>query len=199
MLSHLMKRIGRSSISLIGGLVLIGFAFVYACGQIPEAPVAESAVGITAPDGYSIACASGFTRITPHYCVFENSQANVSLTITGSCQSVDTTAAPGTGFGLPANIKAIEAIVDVRIYGGNVAGQLDNITLLFYTGAACTNPQNMYVRVQATEFTAIANTEMFSVTGRAYIRLNNSLIRYFGTHVGGSNRQVYLTLLGYYD
>lgn len=194
MSSHLMKRIGKSSLSLIGGLVLIGFAFVYACGQIPDAPDAESAVGITAPDGYAISCGTNFIRVQPHFCAY--TFTNTIILTKGSCLSFQ----PSTVWnGVPTTAKALSISIDSTLFSNNVLNQYNTNFVGFYTASGCATTQSSFHFFGAKEFTAIASTVIARNVTNTFVTISSDAVWYLYSTVGGSGHSVSVGLVGYYD
>lgn len=198
MLSRLMKRIGNSSISLIGGLLLIGFAFVYACGQIPDAPEAESAVGITAPDGFSVTCRTGFTRRFPHYC-----QNNDAILVGGIpwVNGVACTSRTMTGsIGLPAS-TLVRLQVNMNARANNVLG-LRTSVVGFSRDAVCTNIVQIVTYTAYEHSAVVAGTVIAQSSFIVEVPLitTDSIVANQSNAGGNGNAEVFNTyLLGYYD
>lgn len=194
MLSRLMKRIGKSSVSLIGGLVLIGFAFVYACGQIPDASEAESAVGITAPDGFSVSCGTNFIRVQPHFCAY--TFTSVTSLSKGGCLSFQPSA---VWLGVPTTAKALLVSLDSSLYSNNVINQYNTNFVGFYTSSGCAISQATYHFFGAKEFTAIASTVIARSVNNYFVTINSDTVWYLYSTVGGGSHSVNVGLVGYYD
>lgn len=159
MLSRLMKRIGNSSISLIGGLLLIGFAFVYACGQIPDAPEAESAVGITAPvggyeegswipslGGSTVYAAQSGSYIKIGRLVRASFFVNVSTIGTGSTSSISglpfTSASVGNQSNTICSVRVTGSVTAISSIIGYIAFNSTSVELLSIIGSATSFSSN---------------------------------------------------------
>lgn len=177
---------------------LIALAF-FACGPLPQDQEAESAVGITAPDGYAVSCASGYIRSVPHLCLrmFDvGSESDITAPPTGACRTTTFT-------GIPETAKALLLDVVFLINSNNTVSRKD-VLLDFYTDNTCgTLAQIRYASVW--EYTAMADTRIASFCCNQVIVDNvpsGGFARIYTVsayaNVGNGSRIQWI-LMGYYD
>jgi hypothetical protein len=168
---------------------------IFACGPLPQEQEAESAVGITAPDGFSIACTSFYTRIVPHYCVdkaFDGTQL-VTTSISGlGCQSVNVST------WIPSTATYAYVLVDMTILSSNaVANRESRIT--FHAQASCADSAVDNVYISTREYVATAaNTIIHRQYVAAQIPVVNGVLWYAHSTTGNPITQA-IFLIGYYD
>jgi len=166
---------------------------IFACGPLPQEQEAESAVGITAPDGFSISCVSQFTRSVPHFCK-KNSTSSVSVTLDNTCRAIDHSAT----WGVPTTAKYVQGSF-LSILVSNTLVTERRIQFVVYNESTCTTIHDT-VDVGVREFVALAPT----VIHRSYSSLivplsNNGNLYYKANNVDGASHSGLWQLTGYYD
>ena len=173
---------------------MIGLAF-FACGPLPQEQEAESAVGITAPDGFSVACTSFYTRIVPHYCAdkaFDGTQLVVTSLSGLGCQSVSVSTY------IPTTATYLYVLLDMSILSSNaIANRESRIT--FHSQASCVDSavDNVYIATREYVATA-ANTIIHRQYVPAQIPVVNGTLWYSHSTTGNPITQG-IFLIGYYD
>lgn len=189
---RLMKRIGKIVYKFLSAF-LIAFVF-FACGPLPQEQEAESAVGITAPDGYSISCATNFSRTTPHLCIKTTVPSSSVLTLDNTCRNVDLVATHG----YVATGKA-RLGYSVSILSANAVA-VREVNTIFYTDSGCTVQSNLpQFLFRAYEQVALTAREIFlyQVTPFDITTNASGVIYYKGTACASCSGIIYG--LGYYD
>lgn len=171
----LTKRIGKTMWKVLSLWAIVAFSFVYACGQIPDAPDAESTVTITAPDGYSVNCASIYTRVAPHICS-KNAGGSIVLTLDSTCRFADLST-----LSVPTNSKAADLQMRLDVVSTNVVGP-KNVYASFYTDSGCSIPAfpsqvELYVQEQVA---IVAATRLVKSDQFLRVPLANAGFWYFG-------------------
>lgn len=172
--------------------------FAFACGPLPQEQEAKSAVGITAPDGFSVACVDGFTRRLPHLCNFSSAAGAIATQTAiadGVCRSFDLSATV-----LPTSARAVRGYVRIVITSTN-AISIKGVSFGPFVDAGCTTGAHTFYN-QIREFAAVAaNTTIFeSYIPFDYLPLNaDRILTYTATTTGGASSTAYLVILGYYD
>lgn len=125
-----MKRIGEpmKKFLLIPLLVLL-----FACGPALVPQEAESTVGITAPDAYSIACITGFVRTAPHICLL-----NGATNLNPGAITYDACSTWVVSASLPSNTRAVVLEISLQIDTANVVNIERSLSMNVYTTNACT-------------------------------------------------------------
>lgn len=177
----------------IVALALLAFA----CGPVPNE--VESNVGITAPDGYAVACYTGYTRTTPHYCA-DTTHSSASYTATsveldGTCRNFDISTGPPV---LPTSVKFLQAQVAVLINSGNVIG-IRQISMSFYWDASCTTFFGSLKQSTREEVAVAAGTELLNPNFQVQLPVLSQKVYYKGTTTGGVNSVFTMIPLGYFD
>jgi|CXWL01.1.fsa_nt_gi hypothetical protein len=178
---------------LFVSVFLFSILFAWAC--LPQPEKVESAVGITAPDGYSVACASGYTRIVPHFCAdkaFDGTQL-VTTSISGlGCQSVSVSSY------IPTTSTYLYVLLDISILASNsVANRESRIT--FHSQASCADSAVDAAYIQIREFVATtANTIIHRQYVPTKIPVVNGTLWYSHSTTGNPITQA-VFLIGYYD
>lgn len=197
MLSRLMKRIDKT---FVLGVVLIGFAFAYACGQIPDAPDAESSVTITAPDGYAVSCAANYTRKAPHFCQLNADAASnqAGMTSDNTCRSINVQSAFTNPPSTSATALAVVVLWSVNANNA-IAYRQTNITLA--TAATCAT--NHFVGAFGVrEFAAVLAGSVIGQGASAVVvtPISANLIYYVSNDAGTTSTPAnLLRVAGYYD
>lgn len=165
--------------------------FAFACGPLPQEQEAESAVGITAPDGFSISCVSGYTRILPHFCAKDSVTTSVSLINDNSCHTLV------LDVSIPLSAKFVEVVVNFSMASGNLVAQRV-VNPVFYLENTCsTNNQQWFFTVR--EEVAVSSVNLWSTTLTARLKVKNGSEIYYISDDGSSTATITLLPTGYYD
>mgnify|MGYP003393854076 FL=1 len=122
---------------------------VIACGSLPQEQEAESAVGITAPDGYSVTCASSYTRAAPHLCLLANTPTETTPTFTyGVCKTWSLST-------IPSSSKSVIVQLGLDVQSANVINNAREINITYYANAGC-GLATSTSSLMAYEFVALA-------------------------------------------
>lgn len=170
---------------------LIAVAF-FVCGPLPQD--VESNVGITAPDGFSVACDTFYSRAVPHFCS-RSAPNGFAVTSDGTCRSVS---AATIGVPTTSRLLLIKSSFDIR--SGNAVGQ-KGITIQWYQDVSCSTTYDSY-SLFTTEYVATAlNTSIQSASFQYIIPMISGVVYYKATLVGtmGANAGVLNSVVGYYD
>lgn len=187
-----MKRIGKFMRRFVLSVLLL--LLVLACGPLPQEDQAESNVGITAPDGYSIACATNFSRSTPHWCLKTTVPSSTVLTLDNTCRSVNLV----TSHGFVATGKA-RLGYSVSIVSANAVA-VREVNTIFYTDSSCVTQANMpQFLFRVYEQVALTAREIFSFQPMPFDVTTNStgVLYYKGTACVSCSGIIYG--LGYFD
>lgn len=185
-----MKPIGKSMKKFLTSIV-IALAF-FACGPLPQEQEAESAVGITAPDGFSISCATNYARRVPHFCARTSNYTQSSVSpLDATCRSISFSPAP------PSNAVMGLFSFDVILSTQNAIGNV-NIGVNFYSDSGCTTGSYIIARGER-EWVATPATG-FSVSRTTFIApLVSGSLYYTANGVVGIGHTVLIGIVGYYD
>lgn len=192
---HLMKRIGRTMKNWIYSVLLA--LILFACSPLSQEQEAQSAVGITSPDGYAVACVTGFTRVLPHVCNFSSGAGIPSQTSVpdGLCRSFDLSTTD-----LPTSARAIRGYLRIVVTSTNAIGAR-GVTFGPFVDSGCTLASHTFYN-QIREFAAVAaDTMLLEVyIPFDYLPLNGDrVLTYTATTTGGASSKAYLSVFGYYD
>lgn len=169
---------------------------VLACGPLPQQQEAQSNVGITAPDGYSVLCAAGYARTVPHFCSIDVSSGTKVLTLDSTCRNFSVS----TTYGTSGTVRRLEAFLQTLIYSQNVANAVDRASVNFYIDASCTS---LFIPIEHSliEWTARpANTFLVIQNSSFPIRVvSGDTVYYSGSKAGGASTTATLYITGYYD
>lgn len=153
---------------------------------------AYSTVVISAPDGYSIACASNYLRLQPHYCAAVTNFESWSV-VPNSC-SVRTLTT------IPSSAKMLRVEVVTVLMSTNTV-TLKNLITQFYNDAVCATPIiNLYSSLYE-QVATIDNTELFrsSTIVDVLAYAGTSLRSYSAFTNTGASSALVITILGYFD
>lgn len=169
--------------------------FLFACGPASVPQEAESTVGITAPDGYAVACVLTFNRAAPHLCHKFTLGADL-LILDGTCRSVDFP----TAYGLGARQYTFKISSQILVTSNSGVGSLRFATTNFYTSTGCGIVQGV-ARVRALEqVVTAADTTLFEGYQTLDVASDAAgLVWYLGSVNGGTNTKILVTPTGYYD
>ena len=180
-----MKRIG----DLMKKLFIVPlFLILLACGS--SVPVAESTVGITAPDGFAAACVTGYTRTLPHFCAKDVVTASVSLTNDSTCRTLVPDAV------IPTVAKYVEVLVNVSVASGNAIAQRTVAPVFYLTAGCASNIQQWGFTVR--EAVAVASQVLWQGSFTAKLKLDAGNVYYISDD-GVSTITIQLISAGYYD
>ncbi len=153
---------------------------------------AEPGMSITAPDGYAIACVSGFVRAAPHYCVASGALSGTTIT-NAACSQIN--------FTLPDSTRAWSISVQTSIIAKNaVAARGQQFSTWLEVG--CTN------LIYNSNWTAY---EHVAVAGSAVLVTHTTSLTVKATTTGASQSSIFyktlaategdvvLYITGYYD
>ena len=171
---------------------LIALAF-FACGPLPQDQEAESAVGITAPDGYAVTCASGYVRIAPHNCKGLSFVETVVFTVNGACNTVTLSTVPSSALGVYGTLITVWQSANAI---ANRSVQTD-----FFTTAGCTGQTFTATQVQR-EWVALAATNMGqTLLGQITFRKSSGTTNFYAinTAIACTGCTQSLAVEGYYD
>jgi hypothetical protein len=172
------------------------FSIVFAWACLPQPEKVESAVGITAPDGYSISCATNYTRAVPHYCTFNNISTQL-LTADNTCRSVNLVAV----FGVPTTVRLVRLSHLHVIVGQNAVG-LNQTRLTTFSDASCITTVTPTSGVDMREQVAVAGAATLW-SGQPYIfdaPVGPSGVFYYKAQLTACvNCSIGITLHGYFD
>lgn len=168
---------------------------MFACGPIPQEE-AQSNVGITAPDGFSIACYTGFTRTTPHFCADTTSSAAIyTATLDNTCRNFDLTISVPV---VPTSSKFVYGQAAFVINSNNAIA-IRNVIMTFYWDNTCTTAFGS-AKQSIREFAAVAaGTELSNPNFQMMVPVVAQKIYYKGTTTGGVNSLFSFIPFGYYD
>lgn len=170
--------------------------FAFACGPLPQEHEAESAVGITAPDGYSVLCITGFTRLVPHICsLLTATPTSFSTTQDNTCRSFDLSSG---SLIVPSSTKFIEGIAAIQINSGN-AVVIRNTSLSWFLDASCVTQYSSTVMTIREMVATVAGTELTTVNTLVRIPLVSQRIYYKAFSSGGTGSLSSLVPTAYYD
>lgn len=182
-----MKRIGEVMKKYI---VAIGLLVLLACA--PPAQEAESTVGITAPDGYAVACAVGYTRMSPHYCHNTSAGFTDSAYAAGGCQNKTV-----ANLSIPATARMVVLNLIGNVYSINVPNALDFVTANFFSDSGCTNFILNGIQFEAKEFVALPSTQILAANAIITLPVSTNGF-YYNYSTNGVSFFISRTL-GYYD
>lgn len=170
--------------------LLFVILFAFACGPTPQE--VESAVGITAPDGYSINCATNYVRRVPHFCARTSNYTQTSVTpLDATCRSIAFSPAP------PSNAVLGLFSFDVILSTQNAIGNV-NVGINFFYDAGCTT--GSYIIARGEREWVATPAVGFSVSRTTFLApLVNGSLYYTANGVVGTGHTVLIGIVGYYD
>lgn len=190
-----MKRIGNVMQRFVISSVLC--LLVLACGPLPQEQEAESAVGITAPDGYAVTCATSFIRVSPHRCMVNAVPGiGTALVADNTCRFIDvTTLSPS----IPSSARVLVTRFDLMLRSNNaIAWRGANLAI--YNDSSCLSVNSQF-RWGIREFAAIvfSTIQVIDVVIEVPI-INNGLV-YYSANDDSSSSTPAMTFVptGYYD
>lgn len=146
-------------------LTLVGLLTVVGIGAaLVDTKKAESGLTITAPDGFAVACATNYTRISPHICITNNNNAYASPTFDGTCRALS--AMVGTVNAIPSNATMLIIAGDLRTVSANaIATRVIQAT--FFSNNTCTAAAFSIpdMKLEAREWVALAAAEYARISG----------------------------------
>lgn len=174
---------------------LIALAF-FACGPLPQDQEAESAVGITAPDGYSVACISGFTRVVPHQCsLLTGTAVSFSATLGNVCSSFDLSSG---ALIVPLSTKFVVVNAGIGINAANAVA-IRQVTFITFLDSGCVSQYNA-VKQSIREFSAVADgTELSNPNIEFTIPIISQRIYYKASTTGGTSSGISISPIQYID
>jgi hypothetical protein len=165
---------------------------VLACGS--STPEAESTVGITAPDGFSVGCAVNYIRSLPHFCAttFSVSNQEVWLETTTGCKTHTLTSVPST-------TKRVLLWINLDLRASNVVSNKQVLSNLF-SDASCVTQVDSY-NLGLREMVATADgTTLGSISiNVSAVTVSNTVVTSQTFAGGGTGSAVTYKILGYYD
>lgn len=172
------------------------FSIFFAWAYLPQPEKVESAVGITAPDGFSIACAAGYQRTVPHFCSIDVSSGTKVLILDSTCRNFSVS----TTYGTSGQVKRLEAFLQTLLYSQNVANAVDRASVNFYIDSGCTQ---LFIPVEHSliEWTARPANTFLTIENSSFpIRVvSGDTVYYSGSKAGGASVTATLYISGYYD
>lgn len=190
-----MKPIGKYMQRFVLSVALL--LLVFACGPLPQEEQAESAVGITAPDGYSVSCASNYTRVLPHFCKVQTFGSPTSLTIDGSCRSINL----NTLYSVPTTAKAVLLHIEHIVTSNNAIGQ-HLLTSRFYNDISCAAGQS-YPNIEINHREAVAvvasTIAIFDSMHGPIVLASGAVLPYVISLANCTGCSMTVVPIGYYD
>lgn len=168
-------------------------AFLFACGPASMPEEAESTVGITAPDGYAVACIANYIRSQPHFCKWNGSFAaseTWNVTSATGCNTHILSNVPTTATGV-----LVSHFVDLR---SNNAIQQHIIIINYYNDATCITATSSW-QYDFREFVAVGATTRIFSTNDFVLANNFSGVVTNTAFTSNSSSNVSFHILGYYD
>jgi|CXWL01.1.fsa_nt_gi hypothetical protein len=175
---------------LFVSVFLFSILFAWAC--LPQPVKVESAVGITAPDGYSVTCATNYTRRVPHFCARTSNYTQSSVSpLDASCRSITFSPAP------PSNAVLGVFSYDVILSTQNAVGNV-NVGVNFYSDSGCTT--GSYIIARGEREWVATPAVGFSVSRTTFLApLVSGALYYTANGVVGTGHTVLIGIVGYYD
>lgn len=164
---------------------------------IPHEKESQATVGITAPDGYSIACISGFFRTVPHFCGLNTVPFSVNtLILDSTCRNVDFTSVTPL---LPLSASAILINLSTTINSNNAIAQRQ-LSTSFYLDNTCTNAYTADTYGVREEVAVVAGTTLFNSHTHLLLPVITRKLFYMGVPTSGGTGSAYsVNVIGYYD
>jgi hypothetical protein len=160
--------------------------------QATTKPVEQTGMSLGSPDPMAIACASGFVRATPHYCMANPPIAYVFPNDI-NCHNLNVTQPPSSA-----------TLVDIEMKYVAVTGnaiQSHNQQVSFYSNNTCTTTYTFFNNI-AREFVAtVAGTSLNTVVHRQYLpwSLGGGNVYYKTALLAGAAQTFSFKLFGYWD
>lgn len=164
----------------------------FACGPLPQEQEAESAVGITAPDGYAVTCASSYTRVAPHLCALTNTPTETTPAFTyGVCKT-------WTLSTIPSSSKSAIVQLGFDVQSANVINIAREINITFYANAGCGLSTSTSSLV-GYEFVALTARTIAGSKQQVTIPTVAGVAYFIANQVSCPTCSVTMQIQGYYD
>ncbi len=152
----------------------------------------EATTVITASDGFALSCATGFIRVTPHFCLAHVAVVETWTVFASGCNNHVLSTVPASAQQLYLRVTPTinsSAIVNTK-----------NLKMSFFNDALCSGNVYALAQLVAVEWVIMANAPMATVT--LYVIAPPTIGKVFTNTLfsnTGLNSQVVVDVLGYYD